>query len=45
LPLISGSVPVIPNVGEALRVQICVGALDELEIHLDEEPDRLNPPD
>ena len=36
MPLISGSVPFVLGAGETLRVQIYVGALDELEIHLDE---------
>jgi hypothetical protein len=44
LPLISGSIPVILNAGETLRVLIYVGALDELEIHLDEKSDRSTPP-
>ena len=44
MPLISGSVPFILGAGEILRVRIYVGALDELEIHLDEEPDRSTPP-
>jgi hypothetical protein len=43
LPLISGSFPVILNAGESLRVLIYVGALDELTIQLDEQPDRSSP--
>ena len=43
-PLISGSLPVILDAGETLRVLIYVGALDELEIHLDKQPDRSIPP-
>jgi hypothetical protein len=44
LPLISGSFPVIVKPGETLRVLIYVGALDELRIQLDEQPDRSVPP-
>ena len=44
LPLMSGSFPVILRPGEKLRVLIYVGALDELKIQLDEQPDRSRPP-
>jgi hypothetical protein len=44
LPLIGASFPVILNAGERLRVLIYVGALDELKIQLDEQPDRSTPP-
>jgi hypothetical protein len=44
LPLISGSFPVILDAGERLRVLIYVGALNELEIHLDKKSDRSAPP-
>ena len=44
LPLLSDSFPVILSAGESLRVLVYVGALDELKIQLDEQPDRSNPP-
>lgn len=44
MPLISGEFTFILAPRESLRVMVYVTALDELEIQLDEDPERSAPP-